>query len=161
MITYNRLREALDYCPETGHFIWKIRPSGRANPGDRAGCLSPNGYWQIGLDTERHNAHRLAWLWMMGHWPEDEIDHIDGNPSNNAWPNLRNATSSLNKQNIYIARKNNLSTGLLGAYTHGERFKASIMAQEKQIHLGVFDTAKEAHKAYLVAKRQLHAGCMI
>lgn len=113
----------------------------------------------IGIDGKRYLAHRLAWFYVTGYWPE-LIDHVDGNRSNNAWSNLREANKLINQQNRHNESSFN-ETGLLGAFRVGGRFKSSIRYGGKSHHLGYFDTAEQAHAAYVSAKREHHVGCAI
>lgn len=107
----------------------------------------------------RYFAHRLAWLIYYGTWPKDQIDHIDGDRSNNRIANLREATHDENCENQHRAQSDNYTTGLLGASFDKRKrvFRASIMVKKVVYRLGTFKTAEEAHQAYLAAKRQLHA----
>lgn len=105
-------------------------------------------------------AHRLAWLYIYGKWPQNELDHLDGNRANNKIANLRDAGDVLNSQNRRSPNKNN-GVGLLGVSRHGLRFKAMIGVNWKIKYLGIFDTKEEAHAVYVKAKRKLHAGCTI
>lgn len=160
MLTAKRLREVLYYDPLNGDFVWIKRTGHRVILGQSAGSLHKTlGYVVIGIDGERYYAHRLAWLYMTGSWPDHEIDHRIG--KSNHWKNLRSASSKLNKENQRAARRDNKSTGLLGAYTYKHGFRSSIQVAGKQIHIGVFDTAEQAHRAYVEAKRELHAGCTL
>ena len=161
MITFKVVKEALSYNQQTGVFI-RIKATGRrCRIGEPTGWLSNNGYMSIGLNSKVYLAHRLAWLYMTGKWPKDEIDHINGNPLDNRWNNLREASSTINKQNQRKARIDNLGTGLLGAYLYKDKFRSAITVDGKQFHLGVFNTKEEAHRAYIKAKRKYHAGCTI
>lgn len=159
-LTAQRLRELLYYEPATGAFSYRVK-RGICNPGDPAGSQMVRGNHGIGIDYKRYAAHRLAWLYMTGHWPAKEIDHVDGNPMNNAWVNLREADSAQNKQNRHRPRSDNMS-GLLGAMAHTPdangrpRWRARIQLDGKQIHLGLFFSPEEAHSAYVEAKRRLH-----
>jgi len=92
---------------------------------------------------------------MTGTWPQNEIDHIDGNKSNNRFRNLRDVTRSANNQNRRRPDRGNKS-GFLGVKCHRKSFVARIRIDGKQIHLGVFSTAIDAHRAYIKAKRNLH-----
>lgn len=159
MVTAERLRELFSYDPDAGHFIRKITVSNNARKGDLAGCLT-KGRVVIRIDDKLYGAHRLAWLYMTGAWPKGEIDHIDGNPSNNAGVNLRDVSHAMNQQNIVRAKKGNLSK-FLGVTKVGNRWKSRIRVGNEQKHLGYFDTPEAAHEAYLGAKRRLHAGCTI
>lgn len=98
MLTQDRLRELLHYDPDTGVFT-NIKPRHRVKVGDIAGSNSGKGYLQIQIDQKRYSAHRLAWLYTYGRFPEEFIDHINGNPSDNRIVNLREVTQRENLQN--------------------------------------------------------------
>jgi hypothetical protein len=68
-LTAERLREVLDYNPETGVFTWKVRTSIRVVAGKVAGSVGKRGYLIIGVGGRNYYAHRLAWLHMTGEWP--------------------------------------------------------------------------------------------
>lgn len=98
ILSAKRLREILDYNPETGIFTWKVMLAHRRKPGDVAGSLT-HGYIEIGIENHSYRAHHLAWLYIHGELPQGMIDHIDGNRVNNAIANLRIATNQQNSQN--------------------------------------------------------------
>lgn len=153
--------EILDYNQETGVFTWKVKArKGRVAAGDVAGYTDLDGYIKIGIDGRYYNAHRLAWLFMTGEWPTDMLDHIDGNPANNAFRNLREADNRLNQQNHRKAKSTN-KCGLLGVSKKAKCSIARIKVDGKVLYLGSFKTDEEAHAAYLEAKRRLHPGCTI
>lgn len=149
-LTQERLKELLHFNPETGIFTW-IRPMamGRIKAGTRAGNVDSRGYVSIYVDVKLYKAHRLAFLYMNGSFPDDGVDHIDCDPSNNAWVNLRAATQEENMGNQRV-RKNN-KMGLKGVSPHGKKFRATIYAKGKQYSLGTFPTPEEAHEAYAKA----------
>lgn len=151
-----RLREALDYDPETGLFKWKIHIASRV-PGDAAGNPT-HGYIEIGLDGVSYRAHHLAWFFVYGQLPDDCIDHRDGNRSNNAIGNLRQADKAQNAQNRWTATNGKRSCDLLGVTWHKQagKWKAQIKVDGCNKGLGLFDSAEDAHIAYLHAKRELH-----
>ena len=154
--TQSRLKELLHYDQETGVFTWLVNRRNRQVAGHVAGCLSKaSGYISIGVDLKMYQAHRLAWLYVNGVWPKNEIDHIDGIKSNNKISNLRKATRSLNVQNQKKAHANS-SSGFLGAHKYGSKWRAKIGLNGKKIFLGYFATPQEAHSAYITAKRRLH-----
>lgn len=160
-LTAEALRAILHYDPETGHFTW-LEDRGRIRVGDRAGSLQWLGrtaYLYICIDHKQHRAHRLAWLYMTGKWPEDMLDHRDGDGSNNRFANLREATGAQNSQapNKRMLPQN--TSGYTGVSTKKGRNKwnASIAVNRRRIYLGSFSTAEEASAAYLAAKRRLHA----
>jgi hypothetical protein len=151
MLSPERLRSLLHYDPETGVFTWKV-----ARKGTAAGTICvhkrPDGYMRIGVDGRLYYAHRLAFLYMTGRWPSHYVDHVNRNPSDNRWGNLREATVSQNLANSY---RGNAASGLKGAYRHKDKWRASISINGKNILLGVFATAEEAHDAYKsAAERQ-------
>ncbi|WP_421883281.1 HNH endonuclease signature motif containing protein [Methylibium sp.] len=149
-LTAQRLRELLHYDPETGA-IYK-----------RVGHLTTHGYQRVYVDGRPYQLHRLAWMLVHGAWPTDHIDHLNGDRSDNRLSNLRDVPKVTNQQNERRARKNSRS-GLLGASWSKamKRWTARIHHDGKHHFLGYFDTAEEAHSAYLSAKRKHHAGCTL
>ena len=107
MITIEQLKEVLEYNHDTGVFNWIKRNGPRAKVGDVAGCKS-DGYIVIKINRKRHPAHRLAYLYMTGNFPENLIDHINHIRDDNRWANLRDATNSQNGSNR-VKGKNNTS----------------------------------------------------
>jgi hypothetical protein len=124
MISPKELSALLRYDPESGYLFWK--PRGREMfiseaswarwnsrySGMVAGSDGEDGngrpYRKITVFRKTYSAHRVAWAIMNGDWPKDQIDHIDRNPMNNAWRNLRPASSYENMNNRGL-QKNNLS----------------------------------------------------
>lgn len=146
-LTAERLRDLARYDQNTGLFTNLVGRPG-ISVGAVMGCLTPHGYILIGIDYESHYAHRLAYLYMTGEWPPDEIDHRDLNRSNNAWSNIRPATRSQNKFNIRRLRNN--STGYCGVTwcKRKKKFQAQYKKNGKYTWIGYFDTAEEASAAY-------------
>ena len=164
-ISAARLRELLHYDPDTGVFVW-VRPTGRrTKSGDIAGSAEGRGYWAIRIQTARYKAHRLAWLYHYGAWPEGDIDHINSDRRDNRIANLRDVDRSTNIQNLKVAKSHN-SSGLLGVVLDRSKktamkYAARIVYGGKQHSLGYFSTPEAAHAAYLTAKREHHPGCVI
>lgn len=159
MITSNYLKTILSYCPETGVFTWLVTRrshAGKVKPGAIATNVSVHGYARIGIDGKRYPAHRLAWLYMYGKWPANQIDHINRNRLDNRITNLREATSAENLQNLSLNVKN--KSGVKGVSWDKERSKwfAKITHKYKQIPLGRFDNIKDAENAYAEAKQRFH-----
>lgn len=153
----------LTYDPLSGRFEWKRRPgSDRSTKifnakyaGKTAGCLCPRGYLYIRVRGHGiFGAHRLAHLLMVGQWPEEEIDHVNGNPSDNRWSNLRPATRSENAANRGVQK--NSKTGIKGVFpAKNGRFAAQV-AMNGQVHkIGEFDTLEQACAARVEASNKV------
>jgi len=160
MLTQERLKELLEYNPDTGEFI-RIKDSGNKwKAGQVAGHLHCSGYVVINIDRKIYKAHRLAFFYMTGKWPKHQIDHINGKRSNNSWRNLREATHAQNQQNLKRAR-GDTKTGTLGVTRYIARdepkYVAQITVNKTHVHIGTFNTSKEAAVAYLAVKRGLHS----
>lgn len=155
MITAERLRELLDYDPETGAFRWR-RGRGKMRAGALAGSLQSAGYSQIYIDGRNYTAHRLAWLYVTGRWPGGEIDHADGDRLNNRFANLRNASRSENNANS--RRRYNNRSGYKGVsfFKSAGLFAACIAKDGRRFHLGYFQRAEDAHAAYVAKARELY-----
>lgn len=153
MITADEVRRLFDYNPSSGLLSWRLSNSPRAHIGSQAGCKKPNGYIQVDIRKRAYKAHRLAWLHFYGQWPSGHIDHVNGVKDDNRIKNLRVATNSQNQANVQI-RKNSRS-GLKGASFQAGRWRAQIKFNRKNISLGYFDTAYEAHLAYAAKAREL------
>ena len=163
ILTAERLRELVSYDPETGVFT-RIKNVYR-HP-NRLGPIpcNPygNGYVYISLDGKRYLAHRVAWLYVHGTWPEGDTDHINGDRTDNRLSNLRAVSREVNNQNRRKVRANN-KCGLMGVswHTHSRCWRARIMIRGREIPLGHFESKEQAYAAYIDAKRSLHAGCTI
>jgi hypothetical protein len=129
---------------------------GRKNMNIIAGGSDGLGYIRISVDNKNYKAHRLAWLYVNGEWPSHEIDHINGNRSDNRIDNLRDVPRAQNIQNQVKPHSNN-KTGYLGV-TKGpcNRFRAFIGVNGKNVNLGRFDTAELASEFYQLAKAMVH-----
>lgn len=152
-LTAERLRELLNYDPETGVFTWRVRPVNSVHVGDIAGNDDGNGYLRMKISYASHSMHRLAWLYAYGVWPDGEIDHINGIRSDNRLVNLRVVSRTGNVQNRH---KTWGKSGFMGVYANFGKWRAAIQVNGKLISLGNFDTPEEASAAYLAAKRIHH-----
>ena len=156
-ITQKRLQELLSYDPETGLFINLTQRRGPAKKGSIAGCKRHNGYIYIKIDGKQYRAHRLAWLYVHGNFSGKDLDHINEIKTDNRIVNLRLATNQENGHNVSNPSINNTS-GFLGVTWHKQyqKWQAQITTNGKYKHLGYFNTAEEAYKTYLKAKREFH-----
>ena len=163
MTTYARLREVLHYEPETGHFRWIKMLASRGPVGAIAGQVE-QGYVRIRIDGRRYFAHRLAWLYVTGEWPKQEIDHIDGMSDNNRFANLREATRGENRRNSRKGKetKSQFKGVVYAPYSRSKtrKWRAIITAAKRTHHLGYFETPEEAHAAYAAKARELFGSFM-
>jgi len=161
MITQELLKELLHYDPETGIFVWKKKISCKVIVGGIAGSKT-NGYLEIGIFGKSYKAHRLAWLYIFGVWPNFDIDHKDSIKHHNWIDNLREVTKSGNQQNQIRAQRSN-KTGFLGVSFHktNGKYRAVITVNNKQKFIGLYETPEDAHAAYVSVKRKLHLTCTI
>ena len=157
-ITVETLRCLLDYDPKTGIFRWLVNRQ-RIKMGAVAGTIDHYGYIVIMVNGTNLKAHRLAWLYTHGVWPEQQIDHINGVKADNRIANLRDVPQSMNQHNQVRTKKNNTS-GFCGVSweKRDKRWRAMIMVNGRKQHIGLFDTPEAAHAAYLAAKLRLHPG---
>lgn len=145
MITQSKLKTELNYNPDTGIFI-RIKAKPKVKIGDIAGFLNKKMYVALRLNGKTYMAHRLAWLYMTGSWPENQIDHINGIRDDNRIINLRQATQSENLRNTKIRKDN--AAKIKGINIHKGRWIARCQIENKRVNLGSFDTKQQAKKAY-------------
>lgn len=141
------LKKLLHYDPETGIFTWLVTPNYKIKIGDVAGCVHSYGYIRITINNKRYLAHRLAFLYMSRNIPK-EVDHINGNTSDNRWYNLRACSRSQNQGNQKL-HKNNIS-GYKGVCFHKitNQWMAQISFKSKRIYLGLFSCKHRAAEVY-------------
>jgi HNH endonuclease/AP2 domain len=151
MLTIEELREIIAYDPDTGLLTWKRKTGDKVVVGSVAGCLNPKGYIRLMVNKHWMLAHRAAWAIYHGEWPARQIDHINGDKSDNRLVNLRQATPSQNGHNRG-PQINNLS-GYKGVHRRGSRWAAQIKVGGRHIRLGTWPTAEEAAAAYDTAVR--------
>lgn len=147
-LTIERLREVLDYNPESGLLTWRRRLSSRAGVGDVAGSPDSNGYILVQVDYCPLRAHVLAWWLYYGERPQHEIDHENGTPCDNRIRNLRPANRQKQSANSRMSTRN--TSGVKGVTWESRRHKwvAQIMVDGRHIHLGQHDTIAAAAAAY-------------
>jgi hypothetical protein len=152
------LKECLDYDQFTGNFVWKDRPKNhflsekaykifkRLYAHKPCGTKAKDGYMSITIDGKVYKAHRLAWLYQMGEFPIQWLDHINRNRSDNRICNLRLATPTLNAQNANMRYDN--KSGVVGVSKHKltGKWVAQISVSGKVKHLGLFTNINDATK---------------
>lgn len=148
----------LSFNPETGEFHW-VSPRPKIKVGEKAGYIKKdNGYIYIEYRGKCYSAHRLAWFWVNGKFPENQIDHINGIKSDNRICNLREATQSQNRANSKTTNKHGVKgvRRLPWMKDTDKCWQAQITHNKKVIYLGCYHTKEEAHSAYCKAAMELH-----
>lgn len=147
-LAHERLKEVLSYDSQTGFFVWRKQLGPKGKVGKQAGTPHTRGYVHIMVDQKLYLAHRLAWFYVTGRWPADQIDHLDCNRSNNRFANLREATNSQNNQNRQ--KKSGSASKFKGVSWHvrNRMWESRIKIDGKQIRLGLYKTEEAAHAAY-------------
>ena len=153
-VTAEYVRSILRYERSTGLFRWRHDHRWNAKAGSIAGSIHAHGYRIIKIDGVGYPAHRLAWLVVNGYFPDCEIDHKNRIRSDNRFRNLREATRTQNTWNAKI--KTTSSTGHRGVSKRRGRWLARIQVHKRRIHLGYFDTADKARRAYAAAAKDFH-----
>jgi hypothetical protein len=152
-LTSEQVQDLLDYDFTTGVFTWRV-DFGNRKSGAVAGSKDAHGYIVITINGRAYKAHRLAWLYCHGGWPEHSIDHINGVKDDNRIANLRDVEHPLNLLNVRRAYRTNKS-GFLGVSRNGSGWRAEIRVAKKKRNLGTYDTPEQAHAAYLAAKNEI------
>lgn len=144
MTDLETLKAKYTYDPDTGIFT-RNTAWGKQAAGDVAGCISPQGYRYLTFKGRATPAHRLAWLWVHGVWPDGDVDHINRDRMDNRISNLRNVSRSVNLHNS----AGRALSGFKGvsATTKGSSWQARIMVDGHDIYLGLFKTPEEASAA--------------
>ncbi len=152
-LTAEYLRSVLHYDQETGIFTRKVGSANQVKVGDVAGSQGGNGYLQIMVCRRKHLAHRLAWLYMYGEWPKDQLDHINRIRTDNRVANLRDVSTKQNMQNAGKYSSN--TSGHPGVSWHKRisKWVAQITHNRKLIHLGSFASLEEAIAARKAAEK--------
>lgn len=145
--TIDEVKARLSYRENTGEFVC-------VRTGEVRGGRHSKGYVVVSVMGRTIYAHRLAWLMVTGEWPAHQIDHINGDPQDNRFSNLRLATASENQSNIGVKKHNQI--GVKGVTKVGLRFRAEIRKNKRRHHIGYFSTIEEAADAYAAAAKRIH-----
>ncbi len=155
------LRSILDYDSETGVFTWRHRPIvelawNRKWANKTAGGVNGDGYIQIKIDGKKFKAHRLVWLHVYGEWPAEQLDHINGQRTDNRLCNLRAASHVQNTYNRGPQSDNTSGYKGVSWKKKSRKWQAVITVNRCQKHLGYFESVEDAHAVYAEAARELH-----
>ena len=148
-LTQKRLKEVLDYNPTTGIFTRKTKTAYNSHIGEIVGSFDSRGYWQITIDRERYKAHRLAWLYIKGYFPENEIDHLNGKKDDNRLSNLREVSRACNMQNSKKYSTNTSGFPGVDWNKQNKKWRARIRIHNKKYFLGIYDDPLDAALARL------------
>lgn len=143
------LRARLSYNPETGIFC-RLR-----YPKSVVGRIATKGYRQIMVKGTRAMAHRLAWLYVHGEWPQGQIDHINQCKDDNRICNLRVVSNKQNSENITLFKHNTSGHRGVRWNPHCGKWIAEIKHQKRSLHLGVFDNMQDAVTARIQAEGEV------
>jgi len=155
VLDFSRANDLLAYNAKTGAFLWKKDRGIKFLAGSVAGYTDPRGYTAICIDYRRHYAHRLAWLLSYGNWPAKQIDHINGNKTDNRLANLREATPAQNNANSKTHKRNKSGFRGVSWSTRDRCWRAFISFNRARRSLGDFQSAYEANAAYQREARRL------
>lgn len=164
--TPDELRQLLDYDPEAGVLVWRERPLemfrrrgdwkrwNTCFAGRTAGARGGYGYIAFQVFGQHFLAHRVAWAIAHGAWPEGDIDHINGDGTDNRIVNLRSVSHAVNLRNM--RRPSHNTSGVVGVYQHPNgKFRALIGSKKNRVHLGYFDAIEDAIAARKTAEARM------
>lgn len=167
--TPEMLRNLLRYEPETGKLFWRERPVEMFNEGHRqknacsiwnskysdkeAFTSNSKGYLVGAVNYQNMLAHRVIWAICYGHWPEKQIDHINGCRSDNRLSNLRIVSNADNSKNMKKSSCNTSGQTGVSWNKNAQKWSAYIWTNYKKKHLGLFNNYIDAVKARKMAER--------
>ena len=148
----DELRQALQYEPETGLFRWKCG----ARTGEIAGRPDPEGYVILSVKGRSYRAHRIAWMFVHGSYPDKHIDHINQSKQDNRIANLRLCTNSENHQNTSPPANNTSGHKGVTWNKKDRKWRAQIKLNYRLRYIGSFDTKEEAIVARKQVEKEIH-----
>lgn len=161
-LTQEKLKSLLHYEPDTGVFTWRNDRSPKTLAGDIAGG-DVMGYIGISIDGRRYQAHRLAWLYVHGSWPDDQLDHINRNRKDNRIANLRQANTSQNKMNSTASARS--KSGHRGVHwcKRDKKWIAKCTVNQSTKRIGGYNSLEDAVAAYTAYAKEafgeFYIGC--
>lgn len=141
ILTSDYLKKHIHYDPETGKFRWIKKRNGVDLSRDQAGSINQEGYRKIWVNGKCYAAHRLAFLYMTGEWPVEQVDHINNDRADNCWANLRQVSNHENRFNLAKHKKKTV-----GIYRTKRGWLAGIRVNGYQHWLGTFERLEDAIK---------------
>jgi len=144
MITQEKLKELLSYDQTTGVFVRLVTVNNRSKVGAVVGSPDKDGYLKMGIKGKTYRLHRLAFLFVEGYIPENQVDHKNGVVTDNRWENLREVSGLCNLQNCKMSKNNKSGFNGVAWAKHAGKWRASIQINKKVIHIGLYKTATDA-----------------
>lgn len=155
-VSIKRLQEVFVFDPETGILRNRITRHNKAKLGDVAGMPNSNGYLLVRVDRSVLRVHRIAWMLHYGSDADGDIDHINGDRSDNRIENLRQATRSENLWNRGATKINTSGAKGVSWDKRRRKWRSRIGVNYKKIVLGYFQTVAEAAEAYRNGAEKYH-----
>lgn len=136
-LTQARLKEVLHYDPETGIFTWRNSPARNVVAGAVAGSIGKKGYKKVSIDGKHYSQHRLAFLYMTGSFPPEQVDHVNRIRGDNRYSNLRLVSNADNNRNTKLCSTN--TSGVMGVTWHRctRKWQATIRHEGQTVYLGL------------------------
>jgi len=153
MITQEKLKKTLCYNCDTGIFLWRGGITA-TKEGSEAGFTTREGYRAINIARKHYKAHRLAWFYVYGEWP-NQIDHINGVRDDNRIENLRNVKSSDNSKNRKLSVRN--KSRVAGVHWNKKESRWAVRVNnnnKERVFLGYFDNIFDAAAAAISARKR-------
>ena len=155
-ITHQQVIDAFSYDPVTGVLSWKNPTSNRVRKGAVCGTPDKDGYLQVGFMGKYLKTHRVIFLYMTGNHPQYEIDHINGDVTDNRWVNLRDATKHQNSQNTKLTSRNTSGVKGVSWCNQKRKWRCLVISEGKYIHAGYFSDIQRATDAVRAARIKVH-----
>ncbi len=156
-MTQDELKSIVNYNPLTGIFTWKVSNNTKIKIGSRAGSFDKSkGYRKIRINKILYKEHRVAWFYVYGVWPSDQLDHKNTNKVDNSIDNLREATNSTNGFNKTKYKTNKSGYKGVSWYPKMNKWVVKYSYNRKIYHGGYFDKVEDAAKKYKELTKNLH-----
>lgn len=151
VMSFDEAEKFFDYENSTGRLLWKNHPRRMVCNGFEAGCRL-GVYRQVKVNGRKYLSHRIAWLLNYREWPENQIDHIDGDGMNNRIENLREADHLINRKNVKATARN--TSGVAGVSKRGDRWEVYGTDNKKSYYLGRYRSFSDAVEVRNVFKQE-------
>lgn len=147
-----KIEDCISLDPKSGNLAWRVRVNNSVKVGDNIGTKHNKGYKFFRLNKTFDFNHRVVWYLAHGEWPLGEIDHINGDKSDNRLENLRDVT---HRQNMWNKASQKATSVYKGVHWHkgSSKWRATLWTGASKVHLGLFQDEKEAAFAYDHAAR--------